>query len=998
MSTIHLISHTHWDREWYLPFQQFRLKLVKLIDHLFEILKSDVDFQFYLLDGQTILLEDYLQIKPDKEEEIVKYIKNGRIFIGPWYVSPNEFLVAPESHIRNLLLGDKLCQKYAGKMRIGYLPDTFGHIGQMPQLLNEFAIDSACVWRGLSDQYCELIWKSPDGSSVLLANLRDSYSNAANLVTSDTEKFASQIDELSVSLSPYVKSDHILLMHGTDHMEPPDNLGTAIQGYRSRPHPKIVIHSNLPHYFKELRSHIKQTGQELPIITGELRSSKKAALLQNVLSTRINLKQRNHQCETDLLKWAEPFYAWIGILNDSANASSPSLTLKTDRHQHNVHQIINYAWALLMQCHPHDSICGTSIDQVAKEMEARFDQVDQINHDLISHGFLILCTQIDTEKLPGSLPSELTQGIFSSILVFNATDTDNTGIAEFRIKLDKTYSSFEIIDEFGNKIPYHRSGMKQQELISMILDKKEMKQSLAMIHEGNVAGMVIRDFKILQKGTRANIQVTLSDHGYLDANQWKRGLQLVERMIASPDIDEFFIHAITDPEMSISLIARNVPGHGYLTYWIRGTQEIKVIPSQPIRLQPFMRFLLPIFSKISRQAIFKKLPEIINKRPIRSPMKIENEFFLVEPNYDTGTIDITDKRTNQVYSGFNRFIDGGDSGDLYNYCPPEIDQLIPATIQRIEYDHSEIYQKMIIHYHLLIPRHINSDRRSRGKQQTQINILSEITLVPGVPRVDIATDIDNQATDHRLRVHFPASFDCTTAWYDGHFEIVERPISLPEFDDTWVEPPRPEVPQREFARVSDGKNSLTIANRGLPEVEVFHNSDNHAEIAITLLRCVGWLSRDDITTRKGHAGPMGIETPGAQMTGKHTFYYSIIIDGSDWHQSIQQAQSFNVPIRAIQSVIHSGILSYKSSLIDNNNIDFLITSIKPSKQGEGLVVRGYNILATPIEITLKPWKHFNKIHLTMMDERVLRELYTDQEGLIKLQVEGHKIISIQLSD
>ncbi|MFZ2095000.1 MAG: hypothetical protein WAV05_00030, partial [Anaerolineales bacterium] len=228
MSTLHLVSHTHWDREWYLTFQQFRLKLVHLMDHLLEIFENNAEYKYFLLDGQTIILEDYLEIRPERESEIVQYIKQGRLFIGPWYISPDEFLISPEAHIRNLLEGDRLCQKYGGKMSIGYLPDTFGHIGQMPQILQGFGITEACAWRGLEDQPCELNWEAPDGSSVLLSFLRESYSNAANLTTSDPDKFTKEIQELSLSLSASSLSGQILLMNGTDHMEPSDDLTNAI--------------------------------------------------------------------------------------------------------------------------------------------------------------------------------------------------------------------------------------------------------------------------------------------------------------------------------------------------------------------------------------------------------------------------------------------------------------------------------------------------------------------------------------------------------------------------------------------------------------------------------------------------------------------------------------------------------------------------------------------------------------------------------------------------
>ncbi len=107
MATLHLISHTHWDREWYQPFQIFRIRLVHLIDNLLAIMKNDPDYAHFMLDGQTIVLEDYLQIRPENEKYLKELIKQGRILIGPWYILPDEFLVSPEATIRNLLRGEE---------------------------------------------------------------------------------------------------------------------------------------------------------------------------------------------------------------------------------------------------------------------------------------------------------------------------------------------------------------------------------------------------------------------------------------------------------------------------------------------------------------------------------------------------------------------------------------------------------------------------------------------------------------------------------------------------------------------------------------------------------------------------------------------------------------------------------------------------------------------------------------------------------------------------
>ncbi len=146
-----VISHTHWDRAWYVPFQQFRVALVKLVDQVLGLLDSDPAFRCFMLDGQTIVLEDYLEVRPDRRDTIVHHVRAGRLQIGPWYVLADEFLVSPESLVRNLQVGRAMARDLGGSLDEGYVPDAFGHIAQLPQILRGFGIDSAFLWRGLGD-------------------------------------------------------------------------------------------------------------------------------------------------------------------------------------------------------------------------------------------------------------------------------------------------------------------------------------------------------------------------------------------------------------------------------------------------------------------------------------------------------------------------------------------------------------------------------------------------------------------------------------------------------------------------------------------------------------------------------------------------------------------------------------------------------------------------------------------------------------------------------
>ncbi|MBV9278855.1 MAG: hypothetical protein JOZ41_02125 [Chloroflexi bacterium] len=166
-----LVAHTHWDRAWYLPFQHFRIRLVRLIDRLLEILETDPDFRCFMLDGQMIVIEDYLEVRPERRGDIERLVRAGRLQVGPWYVLPDEFLVSPESLIRNLELGMRQADDFGGAMRVGYEPDAFGHIAQLPQIFAGFGIDNVVFWRGLGDEARELgsefWWRAPDGTRAL---------------------------------------------------------------------------------------------------------------------------------------------------------------------------------------------------------------------------------------------------------------------------------------------------------------------------------------------------------------------------------------------------------------------------------------------------------------------------------------------------------------------------------------------------------------------------------------------------------------------------------------------------------------------------------------------------------------------------------------------------------------------------------------------------------------------------------------------------------------
>jgi len=965
MRTLHLVSHTHWDREWYRPFQSFRLKLVHLIDGLLDLLDKDPQFKFFMLDGQTIVLDDYLAMRPEKEAILRRHIQKGRIVIGPWHILPDMFLVGPESHIRNLLQGDRTARKFGPKMMIGYIPDPFGHPGQVPQILRGFGIETACLWRGLDDQPTEFWWQSPDGSRVLMANLRDSYSNGACLPADNPSAFTATLALAADSLAAYSGVSDYLIMYGTDHMEPPPNTSKAIAFADRILEETHVIHSTLPKFVAALQADIKKQKLALTTVTGELRACKRMHMLPGVLSTRMWIKQRNHASEILLVKWAEPFTTW----QEHATGSQPKILIQKS-------SILNQAWRLLMENHPHDSICGCSIDQVHDEMKVRFDQVDQIGGELVRQSLETLASAISTHS---SIENQK-----SAIVIFNPVSSTRTDLVNLTVELPPGVEAFDLVDEHGAILPHQDNSREGMEIINMVLDQKGLQAGFGSISEGRAAGLTIQDVGIRQEGSHVYIDAVMADGGEPDLVAWKAGLKQIEKIFTDPAVKEYHVRARYKPTTQILLSAPQVPGLGYRTFWLR-PRTVEEGPT--IRVGgSLVKALLPL----AKLPLFKALAP--RQHSTRPPYRIENEFLIVEAKRD-GTLTVLDKREDRRYTGLNRFLDGGDCGDEYNYSPPVTDRFTSQHLKRVTVERDRVQQSIELELELTTPVSLAPDRKSRSDKTLVTRIASLVTLASGIPRVDIHTTIENNAKDHRLRVHFPAPFAAERGSQDGHFEVVERRIGLPAFDDTWVEQPRPEVPQRAFTDISDGRAGLMLANRGLPEVEVLKDPQGNSEIALTLLRCVGWLSRDDFSTRKGHAGPF-MDAPGAQMPGKWAFDYSIIPHSGGWQYAFSHAYAFETPLRAISTGLHGGDLPPTGSFVQTSPETFVVSAVKQAEDGRGWLVRGYNISGEAITVTLKPWRPFMNVEVVNLAEKKRTGLKPDKTGCVIVPVRGHEIVSV----
>ncbi|HSO93280.1 MAG TPA: alpha-mannosidase, partial [Candidatus Dormibacteraeota bacterium] len=305
--TVFIVPHTHWDREWYAPFQTFRAQLVGLWDELLSITEADPDFHF-LMDGQTVVIDDYLAVRPESRARVDRAIRESRIEVGPWYTLPDEFLVSGETLVRNLQRGISSATEHGGCLKAGYLPDSFGHAAQMPQIYRQFGFRHAVVWRGvpLAINRLAFNWRAPDGSEVLAAYMGSSYSHGVDLPL-EPAALAARIDAAIKALAPFNPSGDILLMNGNDHVLPQRKLTEAARAASQEPSGISLRIAGLGEYL----SRLDETGW--PSWEGELRSSARANVLMGTLSVRVRDKQDYFRAGLALERVTEPLAALSGI-------------------------------------------------------------------------------------------------------------------------------------------------------------------------------------------------------------------------------------------------------------------------------------------------------------------------------------------------------------------------------------------------------------------------------------------------------------------------------------------------------------------------------------------------------------------------------------------------------------------------------------------------------------------------------------------------------------
>jgi mannosylglycerate hydrolase len=825
MDHLFFVVHTHWDREWYQPFQQMRARLVAMTDRMLPLVESGKIPHFHF-DGQTIVLDDYLEIRPGNRRRLATLIKAEKIAIGPWYVLADSFLVSGESLIRNLEIGRATARQFGRPLEAGYLPDQFGHIAQMPQILAGFGFKTAVLWRGVRYEVNRnrFIWEGPDGSRVFTVYLPFGYSNGANLPLDSADTLLHRASEIASRERAFADGAPILVMNGTDHAPPDPRLMDRIAEAGNRDGLSFEV-GRLEDYLKRLS---EAPLEGVPLHRGELRSPSRAHLLPGVTSARTWIKQRDFENCALLERYADPLAA-LATAHGRGDGLSDFLEL---------------AWRTEIQNHPHDSICGCSVDQVHEDMRYRFDQAAMLGETVVRNSSRAILSGGSGEP---------------ALAVFNPT-FGREALVNCEIELDG--AAYSVIDTAGNRIPIAIESAATERAFDLELPASELKSTVAGLSAPQILGRTVNRYQIhrLDSG-RVELELSLSRGAITEVDLARFRDDVIAALPASGKVR---IRGANRGRSRVSFVAKDLAQAGFSFYRM--------------------------------MAADKPMEKSILERPSLEDGHIENEFYRVQAG-PRGFL-ILDKESGDNLELY--FEDDGDRGDEYNFDPiPGAKTISDAKKATVSCLVNEATRSLIaVRYDFEIPRSLSADRRSR-EDAASCRVTLEATLYSGLKRLDLKAEVENSCRDHRFRVAIRTPVRASEAVSDTSFGVIKRRLTPNEPRGTEVI--YPTVPHRSVTAVESDSLSVALISRGLYEVEA-RPEENGTTILLTLLRCVGWLSRSDLATRTGGAGPE-FETPGAQEQGPHTFHFAMTTYRGGYLEAelMNRSAAYTYPPRAFET-------------------------------------------------------------------------------------------------
>ena len=880
--TAHLVTHTHWDREWYHPAARFRQRLVTLID---ELLADETDERPFLLDGQCIVLEDYLAVRPDRRAELSARLREGRVEAGPWYVLADELIPGGEAMIRNLLAGRRVLRAMrAASPQVLYCPDSFGHPAALPSLAAGFGLPLVILWRGYGSPRWPkgdiARWRGPDGSAALLYHLpRAGYEFASSLPV-DAAAATDRWRTMRAELAPRSVVGVVLLPNGADHHARQEHLGDATAALLAAAAPDRVIVSSLGGFASALRAAAAEW--PLPVIEGELRDSYGYTwTLQGTFATRAYQKRANAHAERLLGREAEP---WSAIARSRGAFSR--------RH------LIEAAWTTLLACHPHDTLCGCSVDAVARAMDARLEMVGAEGAGIRDDSLLDIAGHDPVRaRTARSRWREV-------VLVRNAAPRPRSGIAELDVR--RFLSDVPVGPGSGHAAPPPRLRLPPPEL----------------------------------DGGRIPVQV-------------------LERQITHDRVESPRHYPDNDLVEATRVVAwiPAVAGYGTAAFALDAPPAERAVPPFSVRA---------------------------------TGNALDNGELTVAID-DLGNVLLSSVRTGTRAAGVIRFEDVPDVGDLYTHAPGAHGVTHASFLGAHVVHRGPLRATIAGRWRVRIPPSsiVEPERVALTGYSTPpvavpavghaplvaIEVAVTLTLDAGANTVGVRVTGENCARDHRLRIVFATGVRDPEVWADAAFGPVHRvPLDVLEADRA-MEYPSATAPLHRYVSLFDGERGVTLFSDGLAEYE----ASSDGSLAVTLLRAVGELSRNNLPERPGHAG-WPAPTPLAQCLGPFEASFALMLHGPRTAATIHaiEAAADDVLVPISGATLRSALaLPPPTAGIELTGEGLAFGAAKESEDGSTLVLRCVNLTDAPVEGRWRLGWPAHDARLARLDETPLDALGID---------------------
>jgi len=903
--TAYIVPHTHWDREWSLPFEAFRARLVDVVDRVIALLQDpSAEYRRFTLDGQAVVLDDYLAVRPEQRATLAALVADGRLRIGPWYVLADEYLVSPEALVRNLQLGRHTCLPFGGAMPVAYTPDSFGHIAQLPLLVAGFGLKGVIFERGVGDEGerlgTEFMWRSADGAcEVFAVHLIGTYSAATALGhldweyqdRYDPERARSQargalfgpkagepsfpdwlrhaLERLPEGIAGYTTSGHVLLLNGSDHLFPQANIAEAIRDVSAGIETVRFVHADIEEFVDAPRG----PRSALPRHQGGFRSSRYHHVLSGVWSTRMPLKQANFANETLLERYAEPLAA-----------------LAHHHAGHDDRPLLRHGWRTLLLNHPHDSICGCSIDAVEEDMRARNTQVAQIGYEVVRRSVV-------------ALSSRLARG---TLALFNPLPQPGTRVAHTILDLPAGEGE-------GLQLRAGDRALPSQLRVEHLPAPGRSDTSIDRVHIRVAAPCEALGLSFLQRDTTGGAAAAPSDPVNLQRRGAAWELSNATLALTLGDDGEVSLHDRRSgwrQPLALHLESESDAGDSY---------DFSPVPGAPLR----------------RSGVALAAPTVVEAGPLRSALAWEVA--------------------------------------------------------------------------LELPARLADDRRTPLGSVT-VRARLELALEAFAEHADLQVSFDQPACDQRLRLRLATGIHSDHAVADSHWHQERIPLARAEHPE-WYQQPVTTHHQRRYTAVHDASAGLALLARGLPEAEAIATPAG-VELAVTLIRAVGWLSRDDLQSRPQGAGP-ALAAPGAQCLGAQRFDLALApFAGAADHARLQ---------RAAEAFLHPPLIVTAGYYDPRPDLQFapagapgaqglsariagvriseplLLSACKPADEGDGIVVRLWNPTPERVqgELTLPHDWQPDRVLQTRLDETAQQPLACEQ-GAVAVTLEASQVLTLRV--